>query len=343
MQNNPLKIVTWNANGLLQRALEFKQFILDHCPDIVLVSETHFTSKSFITIPNYKIFSTNHPSGRGHGGSAIIINNKIKCSEAPVYNYEYIQSSTITIETDIGNITVSAIYCPPRHTISTMQYTDFIKGLGPRFIIGGDFNAKHTNWGSRITNTKGKYLLTSIFNNNCSHISTGEPTYWPADLSKKPDLIDFFIYKGISRKNLSIHSCFDLSSDHSPIILNVSHNPVCTNINQKIHNMKTNWFMFRELLEESLCLKIPLKSESDIESAIVELNYAVINASILSTPTPKSHNSHTHIPPAIQRLIKRKRKSRKTWQSTRYPADKINFNKATSDEKGSKDSRRRIY
>ena len=35
--------------------------------------------------------------------------------------------------------------------------------------------------------------------------------------------------------------------------------------------------MFREVLEEYLCLKIPLKSVNDIESAIVEFNYAVIN------------------------------------------------------------------
>ena len=175
--------------------------------------------------------------------------------------------------------------------------------------------------------------MTSISINNCSHISTGEPTYWPADLSKKPDLIDFFIYKGISPNSLSIHSCFDLSSDHSPIILNVTHNPVYNNTNQKIHNIKTNWFMFREVLEEYLCLKIPLKSVNDIESAIVEFNYAVINASMLSTPTAKTHTPNSHIPLAIQRLIKRKRKLRKTWQSTRYPVDKTNFNKATSDLK----------
>ena len=132
---------------------------------------------------------------------------------------------------------------------------------------------------------------------------------------------------------MSIQSCFDLSSDHSPIILNIAHNPVYNNINQKIHNSKTNWFMFREILEESLCLKIPLKTENDIETAIVEFNYAVLNASILTTPISKPHTSYTHIPPAIQKLIKIKRKSRKTWQSTRYPLDKIKFNKATSELK----------
>ena len=333
MQSNYLKIVAWNANGLTQRSLEIKQFLIDHSPDIVLVSETHFTSKSYLSIPNYSIFLTNHPSGRGHGGCAILIKNSIKCSQTLFYNYDFMQSTIIDVQTEIGSILIAAIYCPPRHTISSDQYNEFLKLLGPRFVVGGDFNAKHTNWGSRITNTKGNYLLKSISKNNCNHISTGEPTYWPTDQTKKPDLIDFFIYKGISSYKMSAHSCFDLSSDHSPIILNIEHNPVHINSNQKIHNSKTNWCMFKEIIEETLCLDIPLQNQSHIETAIVEFNYTVSNSAIMSTPILKIHNEYSYTPPAIQKLIRKKRKLRKTWQSSRYSIDKTNFNKATSDLK----------
>ena len=44
-------------------------------------------------------------------------------------------------------------------------------------------------------------------------------TYWPTDINKTPDLIDFFIGKGLASTNVSCDSCYDLSSDHSPIIL----------------------------------------------------------------------------------------------------------------------------
>ena len=84
--------------------------------------------------------------------------------------------------------------------------------------------------------------MASILNNNCTHIGTGEAT-----LASRPKQINLFIYKGIL--NMSIESCFKLFSDHSPIILNIAHNPVYNNTNQKIHNSKTNWFMFTELLE----------------------------------------------------------------------------------------------
>jgi hypothetical protein len=42
-------------------------------------------------------------------------------------------------------LTISAIYCPlPRHVISTDDYTTFFRSLGSRFLIGGDWNEKHT-------------------------------------------------------------------------------------------------------------------------------------------------------------------------------------------------------
>ena len=76
-----LKILIWNAKGLTRRVLELKQFIKIHNIDIILISETHFTSNSFIEIPNYDVFTTNHPSGKGHGGTSIKIRKSIKSSE----------------------------------------------------------------------------------------------------------------------------------------------------------------------------------------------------------------------------------------------------------------------
>jgi hypothetical protein len=37
--------------------------------------------------------------------------------------------------------------------------------------------------------------------NNLKHLSTGEPTYWPSDRNKLPDLVGF-CYKGYSSKTL---------------------------------------------------------------------------------------------------------------------------------------------
>ena len=39
------KIAVWNANGLAQRTLELKAFLVDQNIDIMMISETHFIKK----------------------------------------------------------------------------------------------------------------------------------------------------------------------------------------------------------------------------------------------------------------------------------------------------------
>jgi hypothetical protein len=79
--------------------------------------------------------------------------------------------------------------------------------------VAGDWNAKHTAWGSRLTTTKGRNLLNVMQQYNLDYMSTGEPKYWPTDLKKIPDLLDFAITKGISDIYSSIKSNLDTSSD----------------------------------------------------------------------------------------------------------------------------------
>jgi hypothetical protein len=70
--------VLWNANGLVQHAEEVKIYIQSQKVDVMLISETHFTTKSYIKIPTYSMYDTQHPDGTAHGGTAIIIKNGIK-------------------------------------------------------------------------------------------------------------------------------------------------------------------------------------------------------------------------------------------------------------------------
>lgn len=69
--------------------------------------------------------------------------------------------------------------------------------------MGGDFNAKHTDWGSRTTTSKGRELLKAANDTGCELVLTGSPTYWPTDTNKHLDLIVFFLLKNIYSKSKS--------------------------------------------------------------------------------------------------------------------------------------------
>jgi hypothetical protein len=91
--------------------------------------------------------------------------------------------------------TNTIVYLPPKHTVKRKQLEDFYNNLG--FIAGGDYNAKHTNWGSRLITSRGCEVLKMFERNNLKHISMGKPTYWPSDRNKLPDLVDLCVTKGI--------------------------------------------------------------------------------------------------------------------------------------------------
>jgi exonuclease III len=64
-----LKIAIWNANGLCQHAQEINLFLQTFQLDILLVSETHFTERSHMKIPNYKIYITQLTPKKQHTGA----------------------------------------------------------------------------------------------------------------------------------------------------------------------------------------------------------------------------------------------------------------------------------
>ena len=113
----------------------------------MLISETHFTQKNYFKIPNYKIYTTNHPDGKAHGGTAIIIRNEIEHYEIEQICKDYIQVTNVTIEDTNGPFTFFAVYCPPKFSIGQEIFSEIFKSLGNRFLAGGDYNAKYPWWG----------------------------------------------------------------------------------------------------------------------------------------------------------------------------------------------------
>ena len=171
-----------------------------------------------VKIPNYSIYHCNHPDGTTHGGAAIIIRTTLQHYEVPAYQTDKTQATIIQIKAQPWSFNIAAMYSPPHHRIEVDDYDNFLHHRGNKFIVSGDWNTKHTNWGSRIVTPKGKNLLQSITNCNWSYLSTGEPIYWPSDPNKSPDLLDFFVYKSIATNYMQIAANWDLSSDHTPII-----------------------------------------------------------------------------------------------------------------------------
>lgn len=224
------------------------------------------------------MYNTDHPDGTSHAGSAIIIKESIK-HFLPEYRSESIQATTISLQKKLGAITMSAVYCPPKSKYmvpSTFEY--YFETLGNTFIAGGDWNSKHTFWGSRAISTRGRKLKTIIYSKKLRTFSTGEPTYWPTDPAKRPDLLDFFITRGLSEHYFSVESSLDGPSDHTPVLLTLSKTIVDNDNPRSIYNEKTDWESFRQILDQQILLNVSMKSAEDVENASWDITNKIQNA-----------------------------------------------------------------
>ena len=150
-----LKIVTWNANGFLKKSNELDIFLMRENIDNCLISETHLTRESQIKIRGYACYHAYHPSDRARGGSSLFIKTNIEHSVNINIELEKLQLCAVRVQNKHQSCNIASFYCPPRYSLEKDDYFRVFNNLGSNFLIGGDFNAKHTFWGSRCTSSKG--------------------------------------------------------------------------------------------------------------------------------------------------------------------------------------------
>ena len=144
----------WNANGLHRNIEEIKLFLKHNYTDVLLIRERHCTERTYCHIPLYKMYYTNHPDHTAHAGTAIIIQQTISHYKLPSFRKEFLHATSIKVSLLPYELTVSSVYCHPRHNIKEQQFAEFFSMLGPKFLAGGDYNSKNTLCSSRITTTK---------------------------------------------------------------------------------------------------------------------------------------------------------------------------------------------
>ncbi|VVC29542.1 Endonuclease/exonuclease/phosphatase [Cinara cedri] len=218
-----------------------------------------------------RIIAWNANGGRARGGTAVIIKESIKLYELEKYAVSHTQATSVIVNDGNNDLTVTAINCPPQGGADEIKFAEFFHTLDYIFIVRGDYNAKHTYRGSRLISPKGRALLKVANNINAEIITTSKPTYWPTDPNKIPDLLDFFIMKGISSNYIGVLELTELTSDHIPVLLALSSNVIHKQQKMLLINKKTDWDLFRTNLDETLTLTVRLRKLIEINSAVEQL------------------------------------------------------------------------
>jgi hypothetical protein len=216
----------------------------------------------------------------------------------------FLQVISVLVDDSVDLLIISALYLLFRYWAKQKQFKDFCNTLGPRFIIAGDYNAKHTDWQSRLTTPRRCELLKTMENHNLKHFSTEEPTYWPSETNTLPDVKRISVLQRVFavKKIIFTYSSFD----HSSVLITLTADTLNQETTKpKQYTCKLGWLWAPRQREINL-ERFP-KTEEDIEAAVKFCNDKIQwpgwNATPEYTETLKPYDYSTLI---TQKLKKKK-------------------------------------
>jgi hypothetical protein len=290
--------------------MNFNYYLTKKNIDITLISETHFTPLSHLTIPGYQVYLTCHSDGTAHAGTAIYIKKNLSHHPLTSYSETYLQATSLIINLENNTqLAISSIYCPSGPKITPENVETFFSSLGQQFIIGGDLNSKHPCWGNRSANTRGRVLNTVLTIKNYTTISPLGPIYWQSHRNR----LDIFVTKIPNHLITNIINLNDLSSDHTPIFLEIGAK-VKKLFRPFITPGRINWQKFSKLINKKIILQTTLKSIVEIDNAVHSLTTQIQEAPLAATINDSQLPNNTITPVHIKLLLAEKRRVRAQWQ-----------------------------
>jgi hypothetical protein len=149
----------------------------------MLILQTHFTEKCYLKLPKFTGYHSNYPAITARGESAMLIKNSINHHQLNNYSQDFLQATSMSVKDSFGLSTILTVYLPTKYTVRQEQLEDLYITLGCQCIARGDYNAKHTDWGSRLITPRGR---------GRTHIL--------APTNKLPDLVDWVRFPALPGK-----------------------------------------------------------------------------------------------------------------------------------------------
>ncbi|KAL4144088.1 hypothetical protein QTP88_006318 [Uroleucon formosanum] len=244
---------TKNADGLKNKRNTLLAFLTHHNIDIACITETHLSSLDEIKFPGYIPHRTDRVTqSRAMGGVAILVRARIKQQVIPNLNLLSLEAVAVLIKLNNRYVTIVSAYQPPSRQMQMSDY-DKVMNLDNSIIMAGDLNAKHTNWGCRVINPNGTKLLSFIANTPYTNYAPNEPTYFPSDVNRQPDILDILLIKSFPLI-CTQEALAELDSDHIPVKITINSSSQSYQSNNSLIKGKPNWDIFSNQINTNLII-----------------------------------------------------------------------------------------
>jgi hypothetical protein len=94
--------------------------------------------------------------------------------------------------------------------------------------------------------------------------------------------------KDIPEYSVQVEAGLDFSSDHSPVLVTMHTRLAKFSKPPTLTSNMTNWYTFKQYIQDNLTLQVPLKTNHDIEDYVHYLTQTIQQAAWSSTPNPQT-------------------------------------------------------
>ena len=319
-------ILQWNVQGMTTSKEEVIKLIDTYKPCAISIQETFYSNDFLARLSGYHgLCKQGHFNHRFHGGVALYLHNSYPYQEIRIDSPYQVVAAKISLKSHTS-LCIASIYISPRTNLDKEEMNNIIRQLPRPFIITGDFNAHHTDWGNRTTDRKGNIVHEMITENNLNILNGRTPTHISGTG------IDLTISSADITPDLTwcvIPSV--LSSDHHPILVTVAGDREAELEDKTIYNYKKGkWKEYKQDPIWTQTLAESCEKEYSAESMIDEL-YAILS-DMLNKYVPKYKQRRYYAKPwwnseCQAAWNERERKYRK-YQNTNTDVDKIAWKRA---------------
>lgn len=287
VSNRGIVLVHWNCFHIANRIELLKKYMGTKKPDLVMLNEIKLDqqmSNFSLDVPDYITIAK--PRKAGGGGVALLIREDLKYVEDRTLDSFGLELLSIKIRINNNDIRIISMYNPPSSKLNEELFRK-IKEDGS-FILGGDLNAKHLEFGCTNNNANGQILYNIIDEHELVLLNNGEHTHNRFQKKGGSDILDLFICsRNLADKVSNFYVEEDnMTSDHFPIVIEMDFYPDRA-LGRKVDRFnfnRANWTLFKEELINYCESHYNDDSDIEIEQLNKNLSDCILKAALRSIP-----------------------------------------------------------
>ena len=259
-------ILQWNCRGLRTSIADLQVVLCHHRPLVVCLQETKLLPESSCAIKGYSVFRKDLNSDTvAHGGVLLAVHNSVPARYVPLRTG--LQAVASSVQLGQNRFTVCTVYLPPGVALPVVEMRELVAELPEPVLLLGDFNAHHTLWGCRCTDSRGRLLEAFVRDEGLCLLNTGRRTHVTLP-SGQTSALDLSVSSPQLVPLLSWEVDEDpMGSDHFPIWMQFQSSAVLGQRPPRWNLMKADWNRFQEQLDETF------SSESEAPSSVEDFTF----------------------------------------------------------------------